>query len=82
MREIFHNSLSVDKLQQYNICNTTIATLNTPEPRLFRFQPTNPFEVWKLFKNTDTKKAACFDNLSLRLVQFSADILFTPFLLQ
>ena len=55
-----------------------IATSNTPKPIYFSFEPTNPVEVQKRLKNTDTKKATGFDKISPKLVKLSAEILITP----
>ena len=55
-----------------------ITTSNTPKPIRFSFDPTNPVEVQKRLKNTDTKKATGFDKISPKLVKLSAEILITP----
>ena len=55
-----------------------ITTSNTPKPIYFSLEPTNPVEVQKRLKNTDTKKATGFDKISPKLVKLSAEILITP----
>ena len=55
-----------------------ITTSNTPKPKYFIFEPTNPIEVQKRLKNIDTKKVTGFDKIPPKLVKLSAEVLSTP----
>ena len=55
-----------------------ITTSNTPKPIYFSFEPTNPVEVQKRLKNTDTKKTTGFDKIPPELVKLSAEVVSTP----